>query len=382
MGEKEKLEKNWSPPKVISPDKLEAFMSSVDQALIHDEMTMVMEELFDIEYPHLKDTKDSSDVEAFSKEKTEGDLELYGNWFYFPWSGRLVHFPPKEDLRALRTSRNRNLINSKEQSLLYKGTILVAGMSVGSNAIEALVSQGIGGRYILVDMDYLEPSNLNRIRTPYHHIGLHKIDSIAQKISEIDPYLEQIHYKKGLHEENLENVLNENPDICIDEIDNLKMKILLRYKAREKSLPVIMAADDGDNVLLDIERFDKEDNLPLLHGYIPKETENKILTNDNIPRSETGAIIGKYFVGLENTPLRMFQSLTEVGKTLPSWPQIGGAATLAGVTLAYCAKKILLKQPLNNGRFVIGPDEQLDPSINTAEYKNELASFIEHFNNA
>lgn len=381
MGEVNQLTKGWSPPTIVPPDQLEAFMNSMDQVLVHDEVMIVMEELFDIENPHLKDSKTAQDIEVFFKEKTEDDPKAYGNWFYFPWSGRLVHFPPQDDLHTLKTARNKNLITPDEQNALYQGTILIAGMSVGSSVVEALISQGIGGKLVLVDMDQLETTNLNRIKAPYHCIGLHKVDVIAQTISETDPYLEQVHYKDGLHEDNIENVFDEEPDVLIDEMDNVKMKVLLRHKAKDTGLPVIMAADDGDNILLDIERFDEDPSLDLLHGYIPKEVEDRILGDSNMPRSELGMLIGKYFVGLENTPLRMFQSLVEVGKTLPSWPQLGGASFLAGTTLAYCSKKILLNQPMRSGRFVIGPDKQLDPVIETEQYKQETEAWIEYFNN-
>jgi tRNA A37 threonylcarbamoyladenosine dehydratase len=87
----------------------------------------------------------------------------------------------------VRTSRNRNLINEEEQSRLYNASVLIAGMSVGSNVVEALVSQGIGGKFILADMDIVEPSNLNRIRSPLHHVGLHKVDAISRKVWESIP---------------------------------------------------------------------------------------------------------------------------------------------------------------------------------------------------
>ncbi len=85
--------------------------------------------------------------------------------------------------------------------------------------------------------------------------------------------------------------------------------------------------------------------------------------------------IGKYFVGTENIPLRMFESLMEVGKSLPSWPQLGGAATLSGVLVAYAVKKILLDHPLNAGHHLFSLDELLDPVIHTEEHLAKLAPF-------
>ena len=88
---------------------------------------------------------------------------------------------------------------------------------------------------------------------------------------------------------------------------------------------------------------------------------------DDIPRPELGIIIGRHFVGSDHIPLRMYESLMEVGKSLPSWPQLGGAAALSGLVLAYVSKKIILGYPIKNGRTLISIDEKfslekLDPS--------------------
>jgi hypothetical protein len=344
---------------------------------VHDQIQLAITELFDIEHPGQKDTKTAAQVAKFSLGLGGEDLDNYGHWIYFPWDKRLVHFPPQDDLRRLRTSRNRNLVTAAEQHRLYGATIAILGMSVGSNAVEALVGTGVGGRLILVDMDYLEPSNLNRIRAPYHHLGLHKVDAIARKISEIDPYLEQIHYKDGLNDTILAEVLaNTKPDVFVDEMDDVRMKIRLRLAAKAARVPVIQAADDGDGVVISIERFDLVPESPILGGLVPQAVISRLLSDEAIPRAELGMIIGKYFVGFEYTPLRMFESLSEVGKTLPSWPQLGGAAALAGVTLAYAAKRIITGAPINAGRHLITPDDALNPEIHTKAYQDKMAAIL------
>ena len=91
-------------------------------------------------------------------------------------------------------------------------------------------------------------------------------------------------------------------------------------------------------------------------------------------RQQAGMIIGKYFVGYDHVPMRMMQSLQRIGVTLPSWPQLGGAASIAGVLVAYAAKKILLDQPIRSGRFLVGPDAVLNPLLDDEQYLAELAS--------
>lgn len=381
FGKNQKTIPVWSPPMLYAlpanQASLNELIDSNQITAVYDQIHLAIEELYDIRFPAQKDNKNQKELDKFTENFGNGNTDSYGTWVFYPWSGVLVHFPTREHLRALRTSRNRNLVTAQEQQTLYRGTIAVMGLSVGSNIVEALLSGGIGGTYIIVDMDVLEPSNLNRIRAPYKEMGVHKVDYVAKKISEIDPYIKQIHYCSGLDEQNLEEIITiHKPDILIDEMDSVAIKLKLRYRAREAKIPVLMAADNGDGVLLDIERYDLKEGLPILHGNIPKDVTDRIMTDPDIPRAELGQLIGRYFVGFENVPLRMFQSLGEVGKTLPSWPQVGGAAALAGVTIAYCAKKILLGLLLNDGRYLVGPDAQLNPEIKTTEYREQLEFFL------
>jgi len=347
--------------------------------MVSDQIEAAIDELFDIEHPAKKDTKTPEEVADFMQQLTQGNIETYGTWVYFPWSQSLVHFPPKEALRRLRGSRNRNLITDEErQTLIDNKTIVILGLSVGSNAVDSLLLQGIGSKYIIVDMDHLDPTNLNRIRASYDQVGVHKVDIVAKKVSELDPFIEQVHYKEGLNEDNLEEILTTHkPDIIIDEMDSLRMKVIIRKRAKELGLPVLMATDDGDDILLDIERFDLDREQPILHGILPEEIIEAVLNNQEMNRAQMGAIIGKYFVGLENVPVRMMESLMEVGRTLPSWPQLGGAAVLSGLYLSYAVKKILLGHNLNTGRFLMGPESQLNPDLTTDEYQAQKAALIE-----
>jgi molybdopterin/thiamine biosynthesis adenylyltransferase len=370
-------------PKIIKYNEIDKLKNQQPGLIIHDEMECVANELFDIVYPAKKDSKSDEDVYAYAATLFGSDKNHWGEWVHYPWLNQIVHFPPKDSLRALRTSRNRNLVTIEEQAKLYASTIMIVGMSVGSNIVEALVSQGIGQKLILIDMDIIEPSNLNRIRSPFSHVGLHKVEAISRKVWEIDPFIEIVDYKDGLNTQNLpEILLTHKPDVVVDEMDDLKMKILLRQKAKEFGLPVVMAADDGDDTLVDIERYDQNPALDLFNGNIPQEILDKI-KNHKINRAETGMLIGRYFIGPENIPLRMFQSLAEVGRSLPSWPQLGVAASLAGLSISFIIKRILLGQPLQDGKVLVSINkalglDHLDPEYQSQldTYRNQLRKFI------
>jgi hypothetical protein len=67
----------------------------------------------------------------------------------------------------------------------------------------------------------------------------------------------------------------------------------------------------------------------------------------------------------------MLTSLLEVGKTLYSWPQLGDAATLSGVAVAYIAKRLALKEKIRTGKLEINLDRIFDPDYDTQQSINE-----------
>ena len=77
-----------------------------------------------------------------------------------------------------------------------------------------------------------------------------------------------------------------------------------------------------------------------------------------------GRTIAKH-IGAENTAVRMQESLPEMGRSIVSWPQLGGAALLNGSAVAYCVRKILTGQPLEKNRALVSLDEKLDPTFNS-----------------
>lgn len=382
------LPMSWEQPTILAADKPEDMAALqklvADGKVLHfsDRIDLAAGELYDIDYPQEKDLPDDQKTK-FADFKARFTPE-HGNYAYFPWSQTLLHVPDKAALRQLRTSRNRNLILAEEQRKLYQATILVAGLSVGSNIVEALVSMGIGGTFIVADMDIIEPSNLNRIRAPYAHVGCHKADSIAMRMSEIDPYLKFQLYRDGVNETSLLEMLDTHrPDIIIDEMDQLKLKIAMRQEAKQRGLPVLSAADDGDSTIIDIERYDIDKEYQPFHGMIEQRVLDKIVSDEQIPRQQLGMAIGRYFIGPENIPLRMYQSLQEVGKTLPSWPQLGSAAAQSGIAVAFSSYKILTGQPLKAGRHVLGPEQVLDPNQDDPVYReqwNHYVSMLQSFN--
>jgi hypothetical protein len=132
------------------------------------------------------------------------------------------------------------------------------------------------------------------------------------------------------------------------------LKVDIRLKARAAHVPVVMVTDNGDNAILDIERFDLDSGYPLFHGLAGDLAASPADLNDPIQRVNVASAI----VGSQITPRTRF-SLTQVGRTLPSWPQLGTAATVGGALGALAARYIACGVPLPSGRYRVDLDEIL-----------------------
>ena len=116
-----------------------------------------------------------------------------------------------------------------------------------------------------------------------------------------------------------------------------------------------MAADNGDGIVLTVERYDLERSLPLFGGVVEEMDESELT---GLSPHEAVKIIAD-MIGPENVTRRMYASVAEIGKTLYSWPQLGGAAQLAGVALAYATRMIATGGPLKSGRTAVSLEKIL-----------------------
>jgi hypothetical protein len=139
-------------------------------------------------------------------------------------------------------------------------------------------------------------------------------------------------------------------------MDSLYLKIRVRILARKLKIPVVMATDNGDGILIDIERFDLEPHRPIFHGEIPEKDLLRI--PENISRKDAAKVIVG-LVGPKNVAVTMKASLKELGKTLYTWPQLGTAAILAGCTATYVARKIICGERIKQGKQIISFDDIL-----------------------
>lgn len=304
-----------------------------------------MHELFEISYPN-KTTRQLTFEEYCRIKKCD---ELRGNWVYYPWSGILLHTLCSEDLFILRTNRNKNLITADEQKKLYDLTIAIIGLSVGNGIALTLTYSGISKTLKLADNDKLETANLNRVRASLKHVGLAKTEIAAQQIFEIDPFATPLLFEKGITDNNLEKLFgNPKPKIIFDEMDDFQMKIKLRIKARQKKVPVIMLTTLGDRILIDIERYDLNNNIQLFNGIIGNTPEEILKSNIGEREKIRYAI---ELVGAKYIPVKALQSLFEINNTLVGRPQLASTTTIDGGLGALLVRRIVLGHEVPSGRY-------------------------------
>jgi len=337
----------------------------------------ILEDLFLIRNPRFKFQRDhAAEFEAFLAEHAAGKpLQEAGSWFYFPWNGYLVHYLPDEMHQEVRTARNKNIITAEEQKKFYNFRIAVAGMSVGSHPALTIALMGGARSMKLADPDVISASNLNRIRYDFTRIGENKCAVAVEQIYQLNPYAEVSAYTDGVTADNVHEFL-EGVDLLIEEIDNLEMKIVLHNEAGRRGIPVIMATDNGDNAIVDIERYDLDKNTEIFNGVVGKLTVDEFR---KIPPQEMPKMATK-IAGPKIVVPRMLTSLLQVGRTIYSWPQLGDAATLAGVAIAYLTKRLALGEKVKTGKLEINLDAIFDPDYDTvsakAERENIRADFL------
>jgi hypothetical protein len=350
-----------------------------------DALPEAIEDLFKIEFPFIptNDPTFATTFDQFQNEQWNQELSAQKSvLIYLPWKKTLVRIPRSDIYTRLRTARNRFLITEDEQLKYYAGTVGIAGMSIGSQVLTALTLTGGPSHLRLADFDVLSITNMNRLPGTIADLSQSKLLAAVRRTYEVNPFADLTLFPDGLQDDNLDQFFNQPSklDVFIEECDNIRMKIISRFKARELGIPVIMSTDNGDNAIIDVERFDLEPNRPLFHGRVDEERLAK--TSSSLPLAEKTRLAND-IVGPDVVP-RMQQSLQAVGSDLPAWPQLGTAAMISGVALSYITRRILTGQSMPSGRYEVHIDGSLDPQWNTpeavAQRAQEKEEFIEGFN--
>lgn len=328
-------------PELIRKERIDDFLANHSGFVMVDAFARQIKELFFI---------DNNQFIGFPKEEAYKSQEFlkYSSdksgehvFIYYPWNNYIVKCIDPSDYCRLKTNRNQDLITAEEQKKLYAYKVAVLGMSVGSNIAFVLTQAGISKEIYLADMDDLDTTNLNRIMAGVHQVGLNKAVIAARRIYEDNPFAEVSILPEGIDSRKLESLLKDNKIDCIvEEVDDLRIKIEVRKLALEYKKPVVMITDNGDGVILHVERYDLGHSQILYQepgywsdkfsGEINKELAGKIIIEN---------IVG----GPDKVDPKMIASVKRVlNKELVSWSQLGSAALLGGVAATVAIKRMVL----------------------------------------
>lgn len=338
-----------------SPERPLFFRADADipqGAKLVDGYSTAIRELFFIDNPEIAKNSPGAD-EPLSKY-----MQSYSGspiWAYLPWSNVAVKLPDEESFYRLRTARNRNIITPEEQRRYRESTVGIAGLSVGSTALASLVRTGGPKTISIADHDTVEISNLNRMHADLVDLGEKKTVVAARKTWEIDPFADLRLWSDGLHKESLRSFIDGDRklDVFVDEMDDIPLKFAARIECRELQVPVVMATDNGDGAIVDVERFDLEPQRAIFHGRVEESLAAAAKTREQFIAASSAIIDASLFAQRQGSSLR------EVGKTIAGVPQLGTAATIAGASVAYAIRQIVTGAPMPSGRYIVSTEKAI-----------------------
>ena len=264
---------------------------------------------------------------------------------------------PPTEFRELRLDRNRHKITLPEQRRLARLTVGIVGLSAGNAIARTLCLEGVAERFKLADFDTLGLSNMNRLEASVLELGLPKTVLLARRLAEINPYVELTLCEEGLKDDDVDRFLSDpRIDVLIDEADDIRMKLLVRERARACRIPVLM--ETSDRGMLDVERFDLEPDRPILHGLTDGITSAMLGTLSDDERLSLVLAI----VGAESISTRAAVSLVEMKQTISTWPQLASDVVLGGAIMTMAVRRLGLGHPLASGRRYVDVDDILDAS--------------------
>ena len=368
----------------IDQDGNAFFRPSVTHELQFKEIKIAKKNIYDLLQPTffglLEDLVPGSDLsekflEEFDVFQKAFDGSLYnieyGQWVYYPAVTHLVRFAPQFWHRLSLLTRNSILIRDPKMELGWaeirecfdKATIAVAGVSIGNNAIHAVMQDVRPKRIKIADQKNYHMSNANRVRLTYQDFGKNKAVLTSEQIHSIDPFAAISVFKDGIYGNILKDFVCGNSDLAepassviIEEMDDLDMKIAIREEARRQRIPVVMASDLASAVQLDIRRFDKDANLPLA-GCGVSDGELYSALNDckkAAPGKSRFDIFASRLIGINYRKIPEFRRifLNEEPRIFGGWAQLGSTAMMGGAIIGETVARIILGHKLPERVFI------------------------------
>ncbi len=255
-------------------------------------------------------------------------------------------------------SRNLGLISEEDQIKIDETRLLIAGCGVGSLIGISAARLGFE-KFILVDGDKVELSNINRQGYSSHDVDKFKVNALARKIRQINPHAQIKKYPIFVDIENATKLVHK-ADIVIDSIDPDAADAVsaLHRAARKEHKIIIQPSDIGWGAMLQIftpESVSYEEMIGL-DPHTPLE---------KIDKEEAFSKFVEYFVKIMPPYAQSIAMEVAQGKR-PHYPQpVSASYTLSAMTVM-AAKRIAVGLPVRVAPdyAIFDPDTILDPNEN------------------
>ena len=155
-------------------------------------------------------------------------------------------------------SREEILIGKDGVEKLKKAKVAVFGIGgVGSFVVEGLARCGVGN-FVLVDMDEVSLSNLNRqLIATNSTIGKAKVNVAKERILDINSKAKVEVYREFFMPDGNKDMLDDSLDYIVDCVDTVTAKIELVLCAKKLNIPIISSMGTGNK--LDPTKFEVSD---------------------------------------------------------------------------------------------------------------------------
>jgi len=145
-----------------------------------------------------------------------------------------------ESFSKLKTNR-QELIDGWNQDKLREATVFIAGVGALGNEVSKNLAQAGVGNLVIIDMDYIEYSNLNRtVLFSNNKVGQKKVFVASESLRRLAP---DVNVKA--YDNDLENFLETYPDmferidILLGCLDNMEARFLLNHICVFNRIPLV-----------------------------------------------------------------------------------------------------------------------------------------------
>lgn len=207
-----------------------------------------------------------------------------------------------------RFNKTKLLIGEDKFALLNSKTILVCGLGgVGGTALESLARSGIMS-FILVDIDVVEVSNLNRqILFNEEDLGYLKVDAAKKHLLKIDKDIQIKVFNHRVSLEFLKTLSCFEIDFVIDAIDQSNAKVAIIKFCQDNKIPFISSlgmANRLDPTKVKLGLLNEVSGDPLAKKLKQSLKKDNLIIN-NIPvvySSELPLLKNNYLASMMNVP--------------------------------------------------------------------------------